>query len=235
MAKIYILYTHLLEFIAISTHVILTFFLVRLKRSEIKLSTLDYALLPTTHVAIHSLDMRLPLEVSFETMDIYPFIKTIRVSLTKIPPCRVRVTPLSQSSGLRGIDLGSLPVLNAWVQDALHDSLEEYLSPSYIAIDIESFWYAEDRESEPDFAEIATIEEEAHPSVLPRQTSAAGKMATQRTPLGKELPLQSFEPLEWRKTNTDGKGNKTTPDSSEKTRKRRYASRLNAIASRIVT
>lgn len=111
--------------------------------SDIKLSTLDYALLPSTQVAIHSFDMRMPLEVTVEMMQEFPFIKGIKASLSAIPSCRVRVTPLSENSGLRGVDLGSLPVLNDWIQDALHESLEEYLTPSYIAFDLKSLWYGD--------------------------------------------------------------------------------------------
>ena len=114
---------------------------------DISLSTLDYALLPKTQVAIHSFDMRLPVELTVEMMHQYPFVKEIKASLTQVPPCRVRVTPLSKNSGLRGVDLGSLPVLNDWIQEALHDALEEYLSPAYIAFDIESLFYAPDDES----------------------------------------------------------------------------------------
>ena len=111
---------------------------------DIKLSTLDYALLPSTQVAIHSFDMRLPLELTVEMMHQYPFVKGIKASLTKVPPCRVRVTPLSENSGLKGVDLGSLPVLNDWIQEALHDALEDYLAPSYIAFDIKSLFYPPD-------------------------------------------------------------------------------------------
>lgn len=121
--------------------------LIALYYVDISLSTLDYALLPKTQVAIHSFDMRLPVELTVEMMHQYPFVKEIKASLTQVPPCRVRVTPLSKSSGLRGVDLGSLPVLNDWIQEALHDALEEYLSPAYIAFDIKSLFYAPDDES----------------------------------------------------------------------------------------
>lgn len=95
-------------------------------------------------MAIHSFDMRLPVELTVEMMHQYPFVKGIKASLAKVPPCRVRVTPLSENSGLRGVDLGSLPVLNDWIQEALHDALEEYLAPSYIAFDIKSLFYPPD-------------------------------------------------------------------------------------------
>ena len=124
-----------------------SFLLSLLYNVDISLSTLDYALLPKTQVAIHSFDMRLPVELTVEMMHQYPFVKEIKASLTQVPPCRVRVTPLSKNSGLRGVDLGSLPVLNDWIQEALHDALEEYLSPAYIAFDIKSLFYAPDDES----------------------------------------------------------------------------------------
>ena len=121
--------------------------LIALYYVDISLSTLDYALLPKTQVAIHSFDMRLPVELTVEMMHQYPFVKEIKASLTQVPSCRVRVTPLSKNSGLRGVDLGSLPVLNDWIQEALHDALEEYLSPAYIAFDIKSLFDAPDDES----------------------------------------------------------------------------------------
>ena len=162
---------------------------------DIKLSTLDYALLPSTQVAIHSFDMRLPLELTVEMMHQYPFVKGIKASLTKVPPCRVRVTPLSENSGLKGVDLGSLPVLNDWIQEALHDALEEYLVPSYISFDIKSLFYPpdeldmtvsdDDDDSNEKMAEIPPIvstessdEKQIQRPQLPLSTSLASEKAT---------------------------------------------------------
>ena len=162
---------------------------------DIKLSTLDYALLPSTQVAIHSFDMRLPLELTVEMMHQYPFVKGIKASLTKVPPCRVRVTPLSENSGLKGVDLGSLPVLNDWIQEALHDALEEYLAPSYISFDIKSLFYPpdeldmtvsdDDDDSNEKMAEIRPIvstessdEKQIQRPQLPLSTSLASEKAT---------------------------------------------------------
>ena len=162
---------------------------------DIKLSTLDYALLPSTQVAIHSFDMRLPLELTVEMMHQYPFVKGIKASLTKVPPCRVRVTPLSENSGLKGVDLGSLPVLNDWIQEALRDALEEYLAPSYISFDIKSLFYPpdeldmtvsdDDDDSNEKMAEIPPIvstesseEKQIQRPQLPLSTSLASEKAT---------------------------------------------------------
>ena len=162
---------------------------------DIKLSTLDYALLPSTQVAIHSFDMRLPLELTVEMMHQYPFVKGIKASLTKVPPCRVRVTPLSENSGLKGVDLGSLPVLNDWIQEALHDALEEYLVPSYISFDIKSLFYPpdeldmagsdDDDDNNEKMAEIPPIvstesseEKQIQRPQLPLSTSLASEKAT---------------------------------------------------------
>lgn len=39
-------------------------------------------------------------------------------------------------SGLRGVDVGSLPVIREWVKDVIRETLLEYVAPKYIAIDI---------------------------------------------------------------------------------------------------
>lgn len=175
---------------------------------DIKLSTLDYALLPSTQVAIHSFDMRLPLELTVEMMHQYPFVKGIKASLTKVPPCRVRVTPLSENSGLKGIDLGSLPVLNDWIQEALHDALEEYLAPSYIAFDIKSLFHPldeldmtvnDDDDNNGKMAEIhappnvsteSSEEKQIQRPQLPLSTSLASEKAT--AAINEPIQLNAF-------------------------------------------
>ena len=211
---------------------------------EMKLSTLDYALLPSTQVAIHSFDMRLPLEVTVEMMQEFPFLKGIKVSLSEVPPCRVRVTPLSENSGLRGVDLGSLPVLNDWIQEALHDSLEEYLVPSYVAFDLYSLWYPDINlrivnhhgEAVNDAAEI----ENAIGMSLPSLTSIASEKATAaivHEPIQMSTTRTAMEETFEKRKVKHGDGSsvkKTTPDVSDRPiKKNRYASSFNAIASQI--
>lgn len=43
-------------------------------------------------------------------------------------------------SGLRGVDVGSFPVIREWVKDAIRETLSEYVSPAFIAIDFAS-WF----------------------------------------------------------------------------------------------
>mmetsp|Transcript_39795 Transcript_39795/g.81876 ORF Transcript_39795/g.81876 Transcript_39795/m.81876 type:complete len:237 (-) Transcript_39795:174-884(-) len=215
-----------------------------------KLSTLDYALLPSTQVAIHSFDMRLPLEVTVEMMQEFPFLRGVKVSLSGVPPCRVRVTPLSENSGLRGVDLGSLPVLNDWIQEALHDSLEEYLVPSYVAFDLSSLWY-------PDinYADDSSIENSKHHGEamndaaeienairmsLPSLTSIASEKATaaiMHEPIQMSTTRTAMEETFEKRKVKHGDGNsvkKTTPDVSDRPiKKNRYVSSFHAIASQI--
>ena len=150
--------------------------------------------------------MRLPLELTVEMMHQYPFVKGIKASLTKVPPCRVRVTPLSENSGLKGVDLGSLPVLNDWIQEALHDALEEYLTPSYIAFDIKSLFYppdeldmlsSDDEDDNEEMTEPPTIiptqsfeEEEIQRPQLPLSTSLASEKAT--ASINEPIQLNTF-------------------------------------------
>lgn len=62
---------------------------------EVKLSSLQYAMLPSTKVSIHSMKMRLPLQLSLSAMPEYPYVSKLRISLAHAPDCKVRITPLS--------------------------------------------------------------------------------------------------------------------------------------------
>mmetsp|Transcript_54298 Transcript_54298/g.65490 ORF Transcript_54298/g.65490 Transcript_54298/m.65490 type:complete len:933 (-) Transcript_54298:226-3024(-) len=108
---------------------------------EVKLSSLDYALLPSTKLSIHAVDVRLSVELSVTFIPESPFISFLNVSIAEMPKVNVRITPLSHSSGLRGVDLASLPLMNRWVQDAINLALEPYISPRYVSIDVSSFLY----------------------------------------------------------------------------------------------
>jgi hypothetical protein len=107
---------------------------------EVKLSSLEHAILPSTKVSVHAVDVTLPLKVSVSARPDYPFVSTLKLSLGDAPECNVRITPLSSESGLRGVDVGSLPVIREWVKDAIRESLSEYVSPNFIALDFAS-WF----------------------------------------------------------------------------------------------
>jgi hypothetical protein len=64
-------------------------------RTEVKLSSLEYSLLPSTKVSIHAVDLTLPLEVSVSVRPDYPYIAALELSLSEAPECNVRITPLS--------------------------------------------------------------------------------------------------------------------------------------------
>ena len=47
-------------------------------------------------------------------------------------------------SGLQGIDLGSLPLIREWIQGVIKDFSSAYVTPKYVAIDLQS-WYRQPR------------------------------------------------------------------------------------------
>lgn len=137
-----------------------------------KLSSLDYALLPTTKISAHSFEASLPLKVVVSSTPDYPYISLLEFSLSKSPECNIRITPLSDDSGLRGIDLGSLPVIRDWIQRAIHETLSDYVSPKFVSFD-----YAAWMTSQPETAVSATtdINHLRHKTQLPlrhRSTSS---------------------------------------------------------------
>lgn len=60
-----------------------------------KLSSLEHAILPSTKVSVHAVDVTLPLKVSVTARPDYPFISALKLSLAEAPECNVRITPLS--------------------------------------------------------------------------------------------------------------------------------------------
>ena len=102
---------------------------------DVKLSSLDYALLPSTQISAHSFEANLPLKVKVASIPEYPFISVLEFSLSESPECHIRITPLSDDSGLRGIDLGSLPVIREWIQRAIQDTLSDYVAPKFVSFD----------------------------------------------------------------------------------------------------
>jgi Ca2+-dependent lipid-binding protein len=47
-------------------------------------------------------------------------------------------------SGLQGIDLGSVPLIREWIQGVIKDFSSAYVTPKYVAIDLQS-WYQQPR------------------------------------------------------------------------------------------
>ena len=104
--------------------------------TEVKLSSLSYALLPSTKIRIHNLDFRASLRAVLELDPNYPFVSTLELSLTQQPDCNFRVTPVSNDSGLKGVDLGSIPFINDWIQDAIKVGLSTYVAPRFISFNL---------------------------------------------------------------------------------------------------
>jgi hypothetical protein len=40
------------------------------------------------------------------------------------------------TSGLKGVDFGSFPVVSSWIKGSINAALSDYLSPQYISIDV---------------------------------------------------------------------------------------------------
>mmetsp|Transcript_16402 Transcript_16402/g.25588 ORF Transcript_16402/g.25588 Transcript_16402/m.25588 type:complete len:931 (+) Transcript_16402:87-2879(+) len=102
----------------------------------IKLSSLEHARLPSTALLISAVDMRLLLDISLSARPTFPFISSLSISIAEMPKLKVKITPSSESSGLKGVDLGSLPVISTWIQDAIDQQLLQYVSPRFISLDI---------------------------------------------------------------------------------------------------
>ena len=62
---------------------------------DVKLSCLEYALLPTTKVSIGGLVTSVSLKVATIAGTSMPFVSDLRISLVEIPDLNVRITPLS--------------------------------------------------------------------------------------------------------------------------------------------
>jgi len=80
---------------AFSTLITIPFYTFLCDTKEVKLSSLEYALIPSTKISIHSIEMRLPLELSLSTRPDYPYVSKLRMSLANTPDCKLRITPLS--------------------------------------------------------------------------------------------------------------------------------------------
>lgn len=121
-------------------------------------------MLPSTKVAISSLDAHVSLDVSVKGSWDYPYVDFVNVSLSKIPDFNLRIVPQSERyvskllercnflhlicsnnlwtthfiyhSGLKGVDFGSFPVVSKWVKDVINSALVDYLTPQYLSIDI---------------------------------------------------------------------------------------------------
>ena len=92
----------------------------------LKLSTLTHAMLPSTLISVSDLDARVPLKVTFSPSPDYPFVGPLTFSIEGGPPqVKFKVLPVSESSGMKGVDLNSMPLLSTWIKEGLDKVLEE--------------------------------------------------------------------------------------------------------------
>lgn len=61
---------------------------------EVKLSTLAYAILPSTKINVHSLDFRTSIKLVLLVEPDYPFLSSVELSMLRQPECNLRITPL---------------------------------------------------------------------------------------------------------------------------------------------
>jgi Ca2+-dependent lipid-binding protein len=66
-----------------------------LSSAEVKLSSLSYALLPSTKIEIFSLDFRASLKVILVLSPQRPFVSEVQVSMSSQPHCDFRARPVS--------------------------------------------------------------------------------------------------------------------------------------------
>ena len=102
---------------------------------NVKFSSLEHAMLPTTKIVISNLDTRIDLDVEMGLIPDYPFIENLKFSLHKLPKVNVKIKPLDANAGLN-VDLTSLPVLNSWIKMSINSCLEEYITPNFYEFDL---------------------------------------------------------------------------------------------------
>ena len=97
-------------------------------------------MLPSTLISISGLDARVPLKVTFEPTLDYPFAGPLSFSIEGgLPEVKFKVLPVSESSGLKGVDLNSMPLLSTWIKDGLDSVLEEFVDPGFVRFDLERY------------------------------------------------------------------------------------------------
>lgn len=106
----------------------------------LKLSTLSHALLPSTLISVSDLDARVPLRLTFQPTLDYPFAGPIDFSIVGgLPEVKFKVLPVSESSGLKGVDLNSMPLLSTWIKKGLDSVLEEFVDPGFVRFDLDRY------------------------------------------------------------------------------------------------
>ena len=111
---------------------------------EIKPSQLEYRSLPLTRVSINSLDATVTLNLAVKCSQEYPYVSFLSLSLVEIPDYNLRIEPQSDS-GLKGIDLGSFPLVSRWIKSSINSALSSYLTPQHISIDVLAWLREDDR------------------------------------------------------------------------------------------
>ena len=103
--------------------------------------------MPSTKVAINSLDLQMSLDVSIQGTPEYPYLSFVNISLSEIPDFSLRIVP-QQESGLNGIDFGSFPLISKWVKEVINNSIIDYITPHYIAINVPAWFIGSASENE---------------------------------------------------------------------------------------
>lgn len=124
---------------------------------DIKPSSLEYKSLPSSKISVNSLDAKATFNLAVKSAPDYPYISELDFSLAEIPDFNLKIEPQSERlvasgknlhnfftpltsfvrcSGLKGVDLGSIPILSSWIKSSISNSLAYYLSPQHISIDI---------------------------------------------------------------------------------------------------
>lgn len=75
---------------------------------DVKLTSLEYALLPSTKVSISSLQANLSLKVTAIASPSNPFISAIHIAMIQVPSCSARVMPLGDERYVKAHRLNEL-------------------------------------------------------------------------------------------------------------------------------
>ena len=104
---------------------------------KLALSSSPHAMLPTTTISVTELDARMALTVSFNSSVSYPFVSPLRLSVPETC-CDIdfKVAPRSETSGMKGVNLNSLPVISTWIREGISSEVGKFRFPRYVEVDV---------------------------------------------------------------------------------------------------
>ncbi|GMI04434.1 hypothetical protein TrVE_jg7474 [Triparma verrucosa] len=164
----------------------------------LKLSTLSHALLPSTLISVSDLDARIPLKLTFQPTLDYPFAGPIDFSIEGgLPEVKFKVLPVSESSGLKGVDLNGMPLLSTWIKQGLNSVLEEFVDPGFVRFDLDRYlkwstWISCGGRSGP--TAPAPVSTNLNPGNTNNNNNSKKSKSKRKAEIGKIQPFESIAP-----------------------------------------